>query len=125
MSTSSFDFHKSQNLFFELFLEDFNEDLIDVPVLIKNFKDNNGILKNGDASSGTEGDWRLVRRFFLADTKSGISGADGYIKGDTPMIIRYAKSITLRIKLDPKNEEMIYTPLLIINYRERTMENIK
>ena len=50
MSTSAFDFHKSQNLFFELFLEDFNEDLIDVPVLIKNFKDNNGILKNSDAS---------------------------------------------------------------------------
>jgi meckelin len=106
-------------------LEDFNEDLIDVPVLIKNFKDNNGILKNADASSGNEGTWRLVRRFFLADTKSGISGADGYVKGDIPMIMRYAKSITLRIKLDTKNEEMIYTPLLIINYRERTMENIK
>jgi hypothetical protein len=41
------------------------------------------------------------------------------------MIMRYAKSITLRINLDPENEEMIYTPLLIITYRERTMDNIK
>lgn len=28
--------------------------------------------------------------------------------------------MTLRIRLDPDNEEMIYSPLLIINYRERT-----
>jgi hypothetical protein len=39
--------------------------------------------------------------------------------------MRYAKEITLRISLDPVNEEMIYTPLLIINYRERTMDAIK
>lgn len=41
------------------------------------------------------------------------------------MIIRYAKSINLRINLDPVNEEMIYTPVLIITYRERTMDNIR
>jgi len=40
------------------------------------------------------------------------------------MIMRYAKSINLRIKLDPVNEEMIFSPLLIINYRERTQDNI-
>jgi Meckelin (Transmembrane protein 67) len=125
VSSSVFDYHKSQNLFFELYLEDYNEDLIDVPVLIKNFKDFNGILKNSDSSSGKEDNWRLVRRFFLVDTKSGITGTDGYVRGDVPMIMRYAKDITIRIKLDPNNEEMIYTPLLIINYRERTMDNIK
>ena len=125
MSSSVFDYHKSQNLFFELYLEDYNEDLIDVPVLIRNFKDFNGILKNSDTSSGNEASWRLVRRFFLIDTKSGVSGTDGYVRGDSPMIMRYAKDITIRIKLDPNNEEMIYTPLLIVNYRERTMDNIK
>ena len=41
------------------------------------------------------------------------------------MIMRYAKYITLRIKLDPDNEEMIFTPLLIVEYRERTSDNIK
>lgn len=40
------------------------------------------------------------------------------------MIMRYAKSITLRIKLDPENEEMIFSPLLIVNYRERTKDNV-
>jgi len=35
-------------------------------------------------------------------------------------VIRYAQSITLRITLDPNNAEMIYTPLLIITYRERS-----
>ena len=120
-----FDRHKSQNLFFELYLEDFNEDLIDVPVLIKNFKDATGQQKNADSSSGQESSWRLTRRFFLIDTKSGISGIDGYVRDDAPMIMRYAKEITLRINLDPVNEEMIFTPLLIINYRERTMDAIK
>jgi hypothetical protein len=44
ISTSTFDHHKNQNLFFELYLQDYNEDLIDIPILIKNFKDSNGIL---------------------------------------------------------------------------------
>lgn len=82
VSSSVFDHHKSQDLFFELYMEDYNEDLIDIPVLIKNFKDFNGVLRNSDSSSGKEGDWRLVRRFFLVDTKSGISGPDGYVRGD-------------------------------------------
>lgn len=81
VSSSIFDHHKSQDLFFELYLEDYNEDLIDIPVLIKNFKDFNGVLRNADSSSGKESGWRLVRRFFLVDTKSGISGADGYVNG--------------------------------------------
>ena len=96
-----------------------------MPVLIKNFKDVTGQQRNMDTSAGKESSWRLTRRFFLVDTKSGISGTDGYVRGDTAMIIRYAKEITLRISLDPINEEMIFTPLLIINYRERTMDAIK
>ena len=93
--------------------------------MIKNFKDINGIFVNSDSSISKESQWRLVRRFFLVDTKSGIAKPEDYMKGgDNPMIMRYAKSITLRIKLDPENEEMIFSPLLIVNYRERTKDNV-
>ena len=107
------------NMFYELYLEDFNGDLIDVPVLVKNFYDSNGDTPNtGDESSDTN--WRLVRRFFLYDAISGVEGEDAYAKGGISTVVRYPKSITLRIKLDPVNEEMIYTPLLVIEYRERS-----
>ena len=56
----------------------------------------------------------------MFDTKSGIEGTGGYANGATSTVVRYPKSITLRIKLDPDYEEMIYTPLLIITYRERS-----
>jgi hypothetical protein len=32
--------------------------------------------------------------------------------------------MTLRIKLDPNNDEMILTPLLIIDYRERSKTRV-
>jgi len=40
-------------------------------------------------------------------------------------VVRYPKEITLRIKLDLDSEEMIFTPLLIIEYRERTRTRIE
>jgi len=48
--------------------------LIDVPVLITNFQDNNAQSPNSDPSVGNEASWRLVRRFFIFDTKSGVEG---------------------------------------------------
>jgi hypothetical protein len=66
-----------------------------------------------------------VRRFFLFDTVSGVEGTNAYIQGKISNVIRYPKSITLRIKLDPDNQEMIFTPLLIINYRERSQTTIE
>jgi meckelin len=95
-----------------------------VPVLIKNFQDKVGNRPNLDDSTGNEAGWRLVRRFFIFDTKSGVEGADNYRKGEVSTVIRYAKSITMRVTIDPANEEMIYTPLLIINYRERSKTGI-
>lgn len=38
--------------------------------------------------------------------------------------MRYPLSINLRIELDSTNNEMIYTPLLIIDYRERSKTEI-
>lgn len=61
----------------------------------------------------------------MFDTKSGVEGNNAYIDGKISTVIRYPKSITLRINLDPNNEEMIYPPLLIIDYRERTQTIIE
>lgn len=68
-------------MFYELYLEDFNGDLVDVPVLIQNMQDKNGNRPNIDTSNGNENTWRLVRRFFIFDTKSGVEGTDNYAKG--------------------------------------------
>lgn len=107
-------------MFFEMYIQDFNDDLIDVPVLVKNLQDKNGNKPNSDSSAGQESNWRLTRRFFLLDTKSGVEGTDNFVKRESSTVIRYAKEMTLRIRLDPNNPEMILPPLLIIDYRERS-----
>lgn len=117
-SSNQYDHPKNENMFYELFIQDFNGDLIDVPVLIRNLNDKNGLKPNA-ADQIDESQYRLVRRFFIYDTKSGIEGAGNYKTGKISTFIRYPQSITIRIKLDPNNNEMIYTPLLIIDYRER------
>lgn len=114
-------------MFYEMYLQDYNGDLIDVPVLVRNLYDNNGRLLN-EESQTDENLYKLVRRFFIFDTKSGVDGENGYINGKISTVVRYPKSITLRVKLDQfnkGNEEMIYTPLLIISYRERSQTIIQ
>jgi hypothetical protein len=39
-------------MFFELYIQDFNDDLIDVPVLVKNMVDKNGNKPNANSASG-------------------------------------------------------------------------
>lgn len=87
-SSSSYDHPTNENIFYELFLEDYNGNLIDVPVLIRNFKDANGAVPN-DASQNDQTKWRLVRRFFLFDTKSGIEDTGGYKSGSVSTVVRY------------------------------------
>jgi len=60
----------------------------------------------------------LTRRFFIFDTLSGVT-IENWPEGP-PSVVRYAKSITLKINLDDHNEEMINVPYLYIEYRERT-----
>lgn len=38
-----------------------------------------------------------MKRFFITDTISGIENSDGYKKGEAPKVIRYAKSVMLRV----------------------------
>lgn len=106
-------------MFYELYLQDYNGNLIDVPVMIRNFYDSNGNTPNS-VDQTNDNLWRLTRRFFMYDTLSGVEGTDNFEAGVISTVVRYPLSITLSIKLDPDNDEMIYPPLLIIEYRERS-----
>ena len=54
VSASPYDHPKNENMFYELFLQDYNGDLIDVPVLITNFQDASGNLPNSNSAPGNE-----------------------------------------------------------------------
>jgi hypothetical protein len=101
-----------------MYIQDFNGDIIDVPVSIRNFNDLNGNSPN--AGGQPSSNFRLVRRFFIYDTKSGIEGTNSYKNGGISTVVRYAKSISLTVSLDSSQNEMIYRPLLTIDYRERS-----
>lgn len=61
----------------------------------------------------------------MFDTVSGLEGENAYATGSiNPTAIRYPTEIKLRITLDPDDEEKIYTPLLIVDYRERSASYI-
>ena len=104
-----------------MFIVDYNGNLIDVPVLITNFMDINGQTPNQGSDQST---WRLVRRFFMYDTKSGVEGPGNYVNGGISTVVRYPQSVTITIQLDPNDNEMIYPPFLTITYRERTQTGV-
>jgi hypothetical protein len=99
-----------------MYILDENNDLIDIPVLITNYRDSNGDQPNLEYNGETS---QLVRRFFMFDTISGITGIGGYERGDKPTIVRYATDIKLSIALDPENPDSILKPLLWITYQEK------
>ena len=75
ISENKFDRPRQQNIFYELFLVDWdgtpNGRLVDVPILMTNMVDSSF----GTTAPNTENDeerWLLTRRFFLFDTISGI-----------------------------------------------------
>ncbi|XP_012263397.3 meckelin [Athalia rosae] len=98
-----------------------NVSLYPLPVLIRNTN-----KEQTDASG-----WRLVRRFFIIDTISGIkalpSSFNTEFKRDKhPSIMRYAKSIHLLIKVQNKEDQgKIFPPLIILEYDELPMEHIR
>lgn len=64
------------NMFYEMFIEDSDGALIDVPVRVRTLIDSSGDTPNvGD----DEALYVLVRRFFIFDTVSGIEGAGEYL----------------------------------------------
>lgn len=87
--------------------------MVDVPVLITNFRDYEDAEPNLNIDRQNS---RLVRRFFLYDTISGIDSSGGFVRNAIPKIVRYASSVKLTVQLDPNVEEHIRRPLLAITY---------
>jgi hypothetical protein len=67
---------------------------------------------------------RLVRRFFISETISGISTSGGYLFNQAPQIIRYAKSVKLRVEMDSDVNERIFKPVIEITYEEMPVSMI-
>ena len=91
ISANVYDNPRNQNIFYEMYIQDFNGDLIDVPVNIRNFNDLNGNSPNAAGSDSSK--YRLVRRFFIYDTKSGVEGSNNYKNGGVSTVVRYPISI--------------------------------
>lgn len=53
-----------------MYIEDYNGDLIDVPVVVRNLVTDNGVQPN--AVGEDETNYILTRRFFIFDTISGV-----------------------------------------------------
>ena len=87
---------------------------MDVPVLIKNFRDSDGGSPNDSYNYDSS---RLVHRFFVYDTISGIKQGS-YTDGASPSIVRFASNVKLTVQMDPGREETIRKPLLEIEYSE-------
>ena len=79
------------NKFFELYLLDAEKNLIDVPVLMRDYR----LIDGSQPNVGLEvlETWKFVRRFFIYDTLSGIDQQNGYVSGKTPSYIRWASKI--------------------------------
>ena len=91
------------NFFYEMFLEDANGDLIDIPILVENLVGEGRAKPNVNDNDKT---WKFVRRFFIFDTLSGLEGKGNYIsRVDQPKAVRWISSATLFIELDEGNLE--------------------
>jgi hypothetical protein len=79
------------NILYELYLEDQDKKLIDVPVLVRNY------LLNSDSPAPNKGNdkskWKFARRFTVLDTESGVvAGTDS-----APKFLRWASDIKLKV----------------------------
>lgn len=111
----------SETIFYELYLVDLNNTLVDVPVLVRNLVDTSGSKPNEDSD---ESKWKLVRRFFIYDNVSGKEGIDAYVNGDTTSVLQYMQSATLRVRLINDQDQKIYVPVLILDYKAQMTNNI-
>ena len=120
IAKNKWDRPRVENYFYELYLRDYNDELIDVPVLIENTASETGGYPNQNSDKTR---WILTRRFFMFDTVSAIKQNE--YPGGMPIVVRYPKQMTFEVKLDQQNEEMLYVPYLRINYRERHSTTIR
>ena len=116
---------KDANTFFEVFLEDSNGELIDIPVVMSNWdsgkkqsEDINTVYPNRDHER-IKDEWRMVRRFFTVDTISGIKDTKS-----EPSFVRWANKLEFKIQMDMTKQGSIFRPYIIITYKEKNIETI-
>ena len=85
-------------------MQDSSGKLIDIPIVINNFKDEDGKNPNDENKVGIQQNWRFVRRFLIYDTISGLRDENSFKDGiKPPSYVRWASSMTLKMTSDPSN----------------------
>lgn len=87
------------NVFYELYLVDSFGQMIDIPVLIRNYQsgtEGNIAYPNAEGTDPVS-TWKLVRRFFVVDSISGVEESKPMTE---PAFIRYASKISLKVMMD-------------------------
>ena len=115
---------QSANALYELYLKDDRGRLIDIPVLIKNYRLGSGsgpgaLPNSAPPEEGQIGNsaWTLHRRFFVFDSVCGIDIPGGYRAGGSPRYVRWANDVRIRVTMDPSTPEAVYRPYVIMDYR--------
>lgn len=91
--------------------------MVDVPVLIRNYKEPLGQGPNvGSIPLDT---WKFTRRFTIFDSYTGISEPNGFKNGEKPKYVRWADTVIIKVTLDPTQPEKIFRPYVILSYKEK------
>jgi len=107
------------DVFYDLWLVDVNGNYIDVPVKINNYIDSNGSKPN---QSKDKSKWKLTRRFFIYDTKSGLEGANSYKNGiKFGSYIRWLDKVKFVVQLRSEGSDEIYVPYVELEYRSKAL----
>ena len=116
---------REANTFFEVFLEDSNGELIDIPVIMTNWDSGKKTIEDPSRSrpninhDSIVDEWQMVRRFFIIDTITGIKD----VKTE-PSYVRWAQTLEFKIQLDQNKEGSIYRPYIVVYYQEKNVETI-
>ena len=104
------------DVFYDLYLKDYNGDYIDVPVKINNYVDSTGSKPNQSSNSKN---WKLTRRFFIYDTMSSLEGTDAYKNGGYGTYIRWLSKVNIVVELKNDHTDTIYVPYVELEYSSK------
>ena len=104
------------DVFYYLYLVDSSGNYIDVPVKINNYVDSSGNYPNKGSNSQN---WKLTRRFFVYDTKSGLEGTNAYVNGGYGTYIRWLSKVNIIIELTNDHTDSIYVPYVELEYSSK------
>ena len=128
-----------ETFFYDLYLiDESSQSLYPVPVRVRNLLNEDGEEINNNIHPRQTINDEFVRRFFLYDTITGLSTNSPsesevyedeamYVEGGSkvlPVIVRYAKFISIRITSQISSASKIYPPILEIEYDTRLQSEV-